>query len=51
MEQEFYMTILDWVEESTQSVWNNVEHWKLSVLEGKQCCSEWKQSRSKTMYK
>ena len=22
MEQEFYMTILDWVEDLTQSVWN-----------------------------
>ena len=22
MEQEFYMTRLDWVEDSTQSVWN-----------------------------
>ena len=36
-----YMTILDWVEESTQSVWNfcfkfdtRKEHLKLSVLEG-----------------
>ena len=49
VEQEFCMTILCWVEDSTQSVWNVCikfdtwkEHWKMSVLEEKQCCSEWK---------
>ena len=49
MEQELYMTRLGWVEESTQSVWNVcikfdiwLKNWKLSGLEGKQCCSEWK---------
>ena len=49
MEYEFCKTWLDWVEDSIQSVWNvfikfdtRKEHWKLSVLEGKQCCSEWK---------
>ena len=43
MEQEFCMTILDWVEDLTQSVWifcikfdTWKEHWRLSVLEGKQ---------------
>ena len=46
-EQEFCMTRLGLVEESTQSFWifcikfeTLKEHWKLSVLEGKQCCSE-----------
>ena len=40
MEQEFLRTILDWVEDLTQSIWNVCinfdrwkEHWKLSVLE------------------
>ena len=49
MEQEFCMNRLDLVEDSTKSVWNACikfdtwkEHWKLSFLEGKQCCSEWK---------
>ena len=39
----------DWVEDSTQSVWNVCikfytwkEHWKLSVLEVKKCCSKLK---------
>ena len=27
------------------------EYWKMSVLELKQCCSEWRQCRRKTMYK
>ena len=43
------MTRLDLVEDSTQSVWNDCikfdtwkEHWKMSVLEGKQFCSECK---------
>ena len=47
MEQEFYMTILYLVDYSTQSIWNVCikfdtwkEHWKLSVLEGKQCCTK-----------
>ena len=41
------MTRLYWVKYSTQSVLNvcikfdTWEHLKLSVLEGKQCCSEW----------
>ena len=53
MEQEFCMTSLDWVEDSTQSVWNVCTkfdtwkvHWKLSVIEknnvvinGKKCWS------------
>ena len=39
MEQEFCMNRLYWVEEFTQSVRNFCkEHWKLYVLEGKQCC-------------
>ena len=49
MEKEFSMTRLDWVGNLTQSVWNVCikfdtwnEHWKLSVIEGKKCCSEWK---------
>ena len=49
MEQEFYMTRIDWVDDLTQSVWNVCikfdtwkEHWKLSVIERKRCCSEWK---------
>ena len=49
MEQELCMNILDWVEDSTQSVWNifikfytRKEHWKLYALEGKECCSKWK---------
>ena len=49
MEQDFCMNRLDWVEQSTQSVWNVYikfdtwkEYWKLSVLEVEQCCSEWK---------
>ena len=49
MEQEFCMTRLYWVEESTQSVWNVCIkfdtwklHWKLSVIEGKQYCYEYK---------
>ena len=49
MEHEFCMTILDWVEDLTQSVWifcikfdTWKEHWRLSVLEGKQFCSECK---------
>ena len=49
MEQELCMTRLDWVQESTQSVWNVCikfytwkEHWKLSILEVKQFYSEWK---------
>ena len=29
------MNRLDWVEESTQSVWIFLEHWKMSVLEEK----------------
>ena len=40
MEQEFYMTRLDWVEESTELVWNVFikfytwkDHSNLSVLE------------------
>ena len=40
MGQDFYMTRLDLIEDSTQSVWNVCikfdawkEHWKLSVLE------------------
>ena len=45
IEQELFMTILDWVEDTTQSVWNFCrEHLKLYVLEknnvvinGKQC--------------
>ena len=48
MEQEFCMTRLDWVDDSTKSVWNVCikfdtwkKHWKLSVLEVKQCCSKW----------
>ena len=48
MEQELCMTRIYWVEDSTQSVWNvcikfdtRKEHWKLSVIEGKQCCSKW----------
>ena len=40
MEQEFCITRQDWVEDSTQSVWTFVEHWKLSVLEGNTFCSE-----------
>ena len=40
MEQEFCMTRIDWVEELNQSVWNVWKHWKLSVLELKQCCSD-----------
>ena len=31
MEQEFYMTRLDLVEDSTQSVWNVWRTWKLSI--------------------
>ena len=49
MEQEFYMNRLYWVEDSTQPVLNfcikfdtRKEHWKLFVIEGKQCCSKWK---------
>ena len=51
MEQEFYMTRLDWAQDSNQSLWNVCivfytlkENWKLYVLEnnnvviyGKQC--------------
>ena len=44
MEQELSITRLDWVEDSTQSVWNVCirldiwkENWKLSVLEGREC--------------
>ena len=33
MEQEFCMTRLDWVEESTKSVWNIFRTLKISVLE------------------
>ena len=50
MEQEFCMTRLYWVEDSTQSVWNACinfdtwkEHWKLSVLEGSFFVLNWKQ--------
>ena len=49
MEQYFFMTGIDWVEDSTQSVWiffikfdTWKEHWKLSVLEGKKYCFKWK---------
>ena len=42
MEQELFMTRLDWVEDFTQSVLNVWRTLKLSVIEGKQCCSEWK---------
>ena len=48
MEQALFMTRLDLVEDSTQLVWNvrikfdtRKEHWKLSVIEAEQCCSEW----------
>ena len=33
MEQELCMTRLDWVEESTQSVWNVCRTLKMSVIE------------------
>ena len=56
MEQEFCTTRIDWVEGSNQSVWiflskfdTRKEHWKMSV-QGKQCCSEWKQCLRKTIY-
>ena len=42
--KESYITRIDWFEDSTQSVWNVCikfdtwkEHWKLYVIEGKQC--------------
>ena len=48
MEKDSFMTRLDWVEESTQSVWTFCikfdtwkEHWKMSVIEGKQCFSKY----------
>ena len=46
-EQELCMNRIDWVEYLTQSVWNvcikfdtQKGHWRLSFLEGRQCCSE-----------
>ena len=48
MRQNLCITTLDWVEDSTQSIWNVCikvdtwkEHWKLSVLEGIFFCFEW----------
>ena len=35
IEQEFFMTRLYWVQDSTQSVWNVRRTWKLSVTEWK----------------
>ena len=47
MKQGFFMTRLYWVEDLTQPVLNvciklntGKEHWKMSVLEGKKCCSK-----------
>ena len=49
MKQYFCINRLDWVEDSTQSVWNVCikfdiwkEYWKQSILEEKKYCSKWK---------
>ena len=51
IEQNFCMTILDWVEKYTQSVWNVCRTLKTVCSRRKKCCSEWKQCWRKTMYK
>ena len=51
IEQEFCMTGLYWVEDSTQSVLNVFRTLKTIFSRRKQCCSEWKQRWRKTIYK
>ena len=48
MEKKFFMNRLDWVEKSTQSVWNSVsilmheKNIETVYSRKEQCCSTWK---------